>query len=253
MAKQPARGRTYKPATKVKHSADPGYDHAPKRSINALKAKIRSTERLLQRGNDLPADIRVEKERALASYKRDAEDLARVKGRSKIISKYHKVRFFERQRATRILRRLTKQLGSVQREDARYESLTTAVADAQIDLKYTMYFPLTEKYQSLYIERKNEDLDSPSLAKHDTGQRAERPPMWKIVKQCTEEDTLESLREGKLRPLYCRDDGQQQPALGPTRSTKETYKSHNESKKSRSGQQTKAAEDNDSDDGFFVE
>jgi hypothetical protein len=62
-------------------------------SVNELKSKIRSTKRLLERGHDLPADVRVEKERALQGYERELEDIAAKKRRAVMIQKYHFVRF----------------------------------------------------------------------------------------------------------------------------------------------------------------
>jgi hypothetical protein len=65
-------------------------------SVNELKSKVRSTKRLLERGHDLPADVRVEKERALQGYERELEDILAKKRRSVMIQKYHFVRFLGR-------------------------------------------------------------------------------------------------------------------------------------------------------------
>lgn len=66
-------------------------------SINRLKSKIRDTTRLLNRVETIPADVRIEKERALAGYQQDlegAEEQAeKHKRRQALIKKYHKVRF----------------------------------------------------------------------------------------------------------------------------------------------------------------
>ncbi len=65
-------------------------------SINRLKAKIRDTTRLLSRAEKLPADVRIEKERALAGYQYDLERASKEKRKKQMIKKYHMVRFFGR-------------------------------------------------------------------------------------------------------------------------------------------------------------
>ena len=60
----------------------------------ALKEKIRDLRRLLAHSKNLPADVRVEKERALASYEADFEKSNDGKKRNDMISRYHMVRFF---------------------------------------------------------------------------------------------------------------------------------------------------------------
>ena len=62
-------------------------------SVNILKSKIRDLTRALQH-SDLPADIRVEKERALAGYEQDLETALEEKRKRELIGKYHMVRFF---------------------------------------------------------------------------------------------------------------------------------------------------------------
>lgn len=62
-------------------------------SVNLLKSKIRDLTRALQH-SDLPADIRVEKERALAGYEQDLENALKEKRKRELIGKYHMVRFF---------------------------------------------------------------------------------------------------------------------------------------------------------------
>ena len=51
-------------------------------------------KRTLDRSENLPADVRVEKERALAGYKLDLEKAEYEKRKQQMIKKYHMVRFF---------------------------------------------------------------------------------------------------------------------------------------------------------------
>jgi hypothetical protein len=63
-------------------------------SVNAIKKRIRDVKRRLERSENLPANIRVENERALAAYQLDLAAAEEEKTRQKMISKYHMVRFF---------------------------------------------------------------------------------------------------------------------------------------------------------------
>ena len=62
--------------------------------INPLKSKIRNLTRALDHGEHLPPGVRIEKERALAGYKRDLEDAQEAKRKQDFIGRYHMVRFF---------------------------------------------------------------------------------------------------------------------------------------------------------------
>lgn len=63
---------------------------------SGAKKRARAIERALRRNENLPADVRSNLERELASQKQMAEDRAYRKKRSTMISRYHMVRFFGR-------------------------------------------------------------------------------------------------------------------------------------------------------------
>jgi hypothetical protein len=64
-------------------------------SLNAIKKRARAIERLLARDNlKLPANKQNDLERELAAHKQRIEDARHKKERSKMIQKYHMVRFF---------------------------------------------------------------------------------------------------------------------------------------------------------------
>lgn len=66
-----------------------------KESLNAIKKRARAIERLLGRENlNIPADKQNELERELAAHKQRIEEVRLKKERSKMIRKYHMVRFF---------------------------------------------------------------------------------------------------------------------------------------------------------------
>ncbi len=72
----------------------PRSSHSSAAALNPIKAKIRDVTRLLERSDNLPAGVRIEKERALAGYRQDLEQAEAEKRKQQMISKYHMVRFF---------------------------------------------------------------------------------------------------------------------------------------------------------------
>lgn len=184
----PKRRRPNDPATPPPTATKPA-------SINQLKSKIRDLTRALEHSAHLPAGVRIEKERALAGHRHDAAQMRTDKRRGELVRKYHMVRFFERRKATRALKRLRRL-----DDDAAVSSPSEReLHDATIDLHYTIYHPLTEKYRSLYPRRGDPPPPPPPSAGARTAVR-EKPPMWMVVERCAAEGTLEALREGKLTP-----------------------------------------------------
>lgn len=61
-------------------------------SVNDLKRRIRDVKRLLAKP-DLPADKRIIQERALSGYEKELADEEKRRERSRMIKKYHFVRF----------------------------------------------------------------------------------------------------------------------------------------------------------------
>lgn len=84
--------RTQRKMQRKKPQAAPMYSKSV--SVNSIKSKIRDVTRVLEHTQDLPMDVRIEKERALAAYKQDLDKAQRAKERQRMIKKYHMVRFF---------------------------------------------------------------------------------------------------------------------------------------------------------------
>ena len=103
--------------------------------------------------------------------------------------------------------------------EANRDSLAQRIHVARVNLNYTIYYPLTEKYVSLYAEKQQgkrekrndksnsdaegqdseNDDDNPSGPKQCLAE-ALKPAMWHVVEKCMQEgqDRLDLLREGKL-------------------------------------------------------
>ncbi|TVY85561.1 rRNA-processing protein efg1 [Lachnellula suecica] len=186
-AKKPRRQEQPKEHKKQAHAS----------SVNDIKKRIRDVTRRLQRVEDLPADVRIEDERALAAYQQELAAAEAEKIRQKMISKYHMVRFFERQKATRQLKRLRKQILATESAEE-VEALKTQMHVAEVDLNYTQNSPLSEPYISLYPLQKDSLKVSEDAPKTEDSQP--KPAMWFEVEKCMEDSTLNKLRNRVGKP-----------------------------------------------------
>lgn len=268
----------------------------------------------------MPADIRQSHERALSTWRLQVSERSRARARAKMVGKYHMVRFFgafcfspfltpplssllprrlgrftsltargcqatERQKATRRLKRLEKQLRDSQQppppnnnetdereREREREKLRESLRIARVDLNYAMYFPLGEKYLSLYPRDGGGGGDG-------GGGEKSWLPVWRVVERCLrdEEDAqaaLEALREGTGPAWFVEGRGARQEeekddvgAVERTRGGKGRPKVDREKARrqdghelrmrtERKGQARNAREDRDddgSDGGFFEE
>ncbi|KAJ5834495.1 rRNA-processing protein EFG1 [Penicillium robsamsonii] len=167
-------------------------------SINDLKRRIRDVKRLLNK-MDLSADARILQERALAGYEQDLADETTRRERSSLIKKYHFVRFLDRKTATKELNRLTRREKEEDLDSKQKARLAAKIHTCQVNLNYSIYYPLTEKYISIYPSGKPDATDPKSeLQTEETKSNDTKPPLWPVVEKCMEEKTLDLLRNGKL-------------------------------------------------------
>lgn len=142
----------------------------------------------------------------------------------------------DRKSATKNLNRLLrreKDLASSERTASKsieddLESLRRKIHIARVNLNYTIYYPLNDKYISLYAneqkhkhQHKESDDDTYSGADNTATQSDSKPPLWYTIEKCMQEGTLDLLRDGKLSSTG--------EAKGDTR----TEKRNKDSKKSR--------------------
>ncbi|KAK2050425.1 hypothetical protein LZ31DRAFT_455256 [Colletotrichum somersetense] len=196
-------------ATRKKHRAKEG-------TTSWNKTRARAIRRLLQSGKELPATKRNELEQELEALQEKVEEHDFRKRRSHMIQKYHMVRFFERKKAERLLKQLRKKLQ--QTEDPEEKKRLEAEAHvAEVDVAYARFFPLMERYESLYPnkDKKGEDgeqaqedgdEDKPETDAKPFKQpkalralHAERPKMWATVEKLLPEGeaALYRLRDRK--------------------------------------------------------
>lgn len=125
--------------------------YKPKAEVSTtdVKKRLRDAQRLLARPN-LPATTQRDLERRVDALKKElekAEETVRDREDSKKnYEKYKYVRFVERQKATRKLAQASKKL----EKEPDNKDLQRAKLEAELDLAYTMSYPLIFKYISLY-------------------------------------------------------------------------------------------------------
>lgn len=175
--------------------------------VNELKSRIRSLKRQLERNDSLSAVAQQEKERALRAAQDELERNERATKRNEMIGKWHKVRFFDRRKAEKRLKRAKKELDAAVNDKATKEGLERRVEDAEVDVKYAIFYPLEKEYAPLFPRRKQGNEDDE--ADGEDGAELERkgdPVMWEAVRRCMAEGTLDAQRNGRLEADRERDE-----------------------------------------------
>ena len=223
--------------------------------VNELKNQVRSLKRLLERNDRLPATVRQEKERALQTAQHELQEAENAKKRSDMIGKYHKIRFFDRQKATKRLKRARKELQACEGEGEERVQLEKAVEDEEVDVNYAQYFPLDMPYVSLFPRKKDDEEDEDGSEEQAAPERKGDEVMWQKVKQCMAHGTLDALRNGKLRKVESEDED----VLPKTSAKREGKRSRKQDvpnrtevwKGAKSSNDLTRDDDDESDGGFF--
>lgn len=167
-------------------------------------------------------------------------------------------------------------------DDAGDGELARKIHIARVNLNYTIYYPLTEKYISLYADKQQEkkeresrkkegssngDTESQDLSDNnaDVGpdsQHPSRPAMWYVVEKSMEEgqEKLDLLREGKSGDVSSVDVQPEDTGSGGSRSDRKKRKDKKSGKREKDVEMRDVhneADDpnheDDSDGGFFEE
>ncbi|GLT99487.1 hypothetical protein SLE2022_169240 [Rubroshorea leprosula] len=138
-----------------RRSKGPGVDKKPKPKAVSLKNQIRSIERMLRK--DLPPEVREAQEKKLEGLKKQQEIHTRLAVERKIFLRDRKIKFFERRKIERRIRRLEKlqRASSGQAQDAQ---IAEQLSKLKEDLEYVRFFPKTEKYVSLFTGGDDSDM-----------------------------------------------------------------------------------------------
>ncbi|XXG68159.1 hypothetical protein AAC387_Pa06g1311 [Persea americana] len=133
-----------------------GIDKKKKKPKNvSIKNQIRSTERMLRK--DLPLEIRSAQEKKLAELKKQQELRTRLAEERKIFMRDRKIKFFERRKIERRIRRLER-LQRTAPDHITEGEIADQLFKLKEDLEYVRFFPKSEKYVSLFIGGDNAEL-----------------------------------------------------------------------------------------------
>ncbi|KAI3814314.1 hypothetical protein L1987_19065 [Smallanthus sonchifolius] len=124
-----------------------GVEKKPKSKLVSLKRQIRSTERLLRK--DTRPEVKeslIKKLEGLKSQQQIQDNLALER---KIFLRDRKIKFFERRKVERRIRRLEKQQRALSGQ-AQEAEIAEQLSKLKEDLEYIRFFPKTEKYVSLF-------------------------------------------------------------------------------------------------------
>lgn len=114
------------------------------------------------------------------------------------------IRYKERQKATRHVKKARKHLGASELDTPQHAAAQEILHIAEVDLNYTQYCPLDQKYEGIYPRTVNcNGIPTREAEEHgndgDTEKiLASRPAMWHVVETCMRNGTLEALRNGKM-------------------------------------------------------
>lgn len=169
-----------------------------------------------------------------------------------------KIPCIERQKATRKLKRLKKLLSAADHESEEYLELKEKVHRGHVDLNYTLYCPLGEKYTSLYKRTDaHDDLETTmadsSAISQGSGIDSPKPAMWHVVEQCMADNTLAVLREGKRKNTLSTGVTQSSPSITAHLARPVQKAKSKDVTGKHSNNALLEAQAADSDEGFFEE
>ncbi|KAL4249597.1 rRNA-processing protein EFG1 [Abortiporus biennis] len=117
--------------------------------VQKTKASLRQTKRLLAK-DKLAADVRIETERRLKALERDLAEAERRNKERTMSTRYHKVKFFERQKVVRKINQTKRQLEQCEGSKSEKKELKKALFALRVDLNYILHYPKLKKYVSLF-------------------------------------------------------------------------------------------------------
>ncbi|KAG2037888.1 hypothetical protein BDR03DRAFT_955783 [Suillus americanus] len=135
--------------------------------VQKIKSSLRQTRRFLAKEN-LAANVRVETERRLKALEADLARAEVARKERTYAMKYHKVKFFERQKVVRRIKQVKRDLTSTQGKER--EKLDGELEGLRVDLNYILHYPRTKKYISLFPPERRH-IDAVSTTSDDNDQR----------------------------------------------------------------------------------
>lgn len=118
---------------------------------------------------DLEPGARIEAERRLNALERDLEAQMHASRERARASRYHKIKFFERQKIHRKVRQLKRALENA--PESKHKKLHRKLKDARVLLNYVLYFPKDARYVALYAGSEDGEPVVPSIDSHSRADR----------------------------------------------------------------------------------
>ncbi|KAE9386259.1 hypothetical protein BT96DRAFT_968368 [Gymnopus androsaceus JB14] len=157
--------------------------------VQKIKAAIRQTKRLLAK-EKLAADVRVTTERKLKSLEADLTKAESNRKERTLSTRYHKVKFFERQKVVRKINQTKKKLSEATASSSR-QTLETELYEHRVELNYINHYPKTKKYISLFPpEVRNKSSSEVTADPSSAESNEEREGIKKWVREQMEAGTL---------------------------------------------------------------
>lgn len=139
--------------------------------VQKIKSSLRQAKRLLSK-ESLAANVRVETERRVRALEADLVNAQNARKLRAMASRYHKVKFFERQKVTRKIKQVKRNLATTEGEEK--ARLELALSDLRVDLNYILHYPPIKKYISLFppeVRKPNASLTTVTFEDDDERSR----------------------------------------------------------------------------------
>ncbi|KAG6766182.1 hypothetical protein POTOM_030251 [Populus tomentosa] len=135
-----------------------GVDKKPKQKPKSvsIKNQMRSIDRMLRK--ELPPQVREAQEKRLEELKNQQEIHTRLALERKIFLRDRKIKFFERRKIERRIRRLEKLQRASSGQLPQDADVADQLSKLKEDLEYVRFFPKTEKYVSLFTGGDDSDI-----------------------------------------------------------------------------------------------
>ncbi|KJA28793.1 hypothetical protein HYPSUDRAFT_108359, partial [Hypholoma sublateritium FD-334 SS-4] len=159
--------------------------------VQKIKAALRQTRRLLAK-DKLAADVRVETERRQRALEAELQQAEVARKERAFALRYHKIKFFERQKVSRKLKQAKKAVDAASSKSEKKKA-SSELYDLRVDLNYILHYPKAKKYISLFPPevRKGEEPSAASLAEA-TKTNADRDEVKKWIREQMESGDLPS-------------------------------------------------------------
>ncbi|KAI6125530.1 hypothetical protein EV401DRAFT_1938261 [Pisolithus croceorrhizus] len=153
--------------------------------VQKIKSTLRQAKRLLSK-ESLAANVRVETERRIKALEADLVNAQHARKLRTMASRYHKVKFFERQKVCRKIKQLKRNLvTAVGEEKARLE---LTLSNLRVDLNYILHYPPAKKYISLFPPEVRKSSVSPTTVTLEDDD--ERSKIRKLIRLKMEQGEL---------------------------------------------------------------